>query len=170
MGESDALIIALRDGYFAEEFMLGSDDDADGVAGEVFAPGGETLEGDEVTGLDEGGEGALPVDTPEIDIASAGETDQTVAIARDGKTIGVEAEGEVGAVEWAGAWQFRDMFKRCSPTKVGTAFAGVHPSSADAIFMAEGLDGLFGGLLPSVLDLGEHLIVGYNAIAEELPA
>ena len=112
----------------------------------------------------------MPVDTPEIDIASAGETDPTVAIFRNGASIGIEAEGEVGAVEGTSAWQFRDLFERCSPTNVGTAFAGVHPSSADAIFLAESLDGLFGGLLPSVLDLGEHLVVGYNAIAEELPA
>ena len=163
------MIIALRDGDFAEELMLGGDDDADGVAGEVFVPGGKTLEGDEVTGLDDGSEGALSVDTPEIDVASAGEADQTVAVARNGETILIEAEGEVGAVEWASAGEFGDLFERCSPTKVGTAFAGVHPSSADAIFLAEGLDGLFGGLLPSVLDLGKHLIVGYNAIAEELP-
>ena len=150
--------------------MLGGDDDADGVAGDVRTPGGEALEGDEVAGLDEGGEGALLVDTPEIDVAGTGETDQAVAVASDGETIGIEAEGEVGAVEWAGVWQFHDGLECCSPTKVGTAFAGVHPGSTDGVFLAESLDGLLGGLLPALLYLGEHLVVGYNAIAEELAA
>ena len=58
----------MHDGYFAQELMLGGDDDADGIAGDVRTPGGEALEGDEVAGLDEGGEGALLVDTPEIDV------------------------------------------------------------------------------------------------------
>ena len=49
--------------------MLGGDDDTDGIAGNIFSPGGEALEGDEVAGLDEGDEGALLVDTPEIDVA-----------------------------------------------------------------------------------------------------
>ena len=48
------MIIGLRDGNFAEEFVLRGDDDADGVAGDIFAPGGEKLESDEVTGLDGG--------------------------------------------------------------------------------------------------------------------
>ncbi len=148
--------------------MLGGDDDADGVAGDVRTPGGEALEGDEVAGLDEGGEGALLVDTPEIDVTGTGETDQAVTVARDRETVGIEAEGEVGAVEGARSGQFCDLLECRSPTQIGTALAGVHPSSADGIFLAEGLDGLFGGLLPSVLDLGEHLIVGYNTIAEEL--
>ena len=129
--------------------MLGGDDDADGVAGDVRTPGGEALEGDEVAGLDEGDEGALLVDTPEIDVAGTGETDQAVAVASDGETVGIEAEGEVGAVEWAGVWQFHDGFECCSPSKVGTAFAGVHPGSTDGVFLAESLDGLLSGLLKS---------------------
>ena len=150
--------------------MLGGDDDADGIAGDVLTPGGEALEGDEVAGLDEGGEGALLVDTPEIDVAGTGETDQAVAVASDGETVGIETEGEVGAVEWPGVWQFHDGLECCSPSKVGTAFAGVHPGSTDGIFLAESLDGLLSGLLPALLYLGEHLVVGYNAIAEELAA
>ena len=143
------MIITLRDGNFAQELVLGGDDDTDGIAGNIFSPGGEALEGDEVAGLDEGGEGALLVDTPEIDVAGTGETDQAVAVASDGETIGIEAEGEVGAVEWAGVWQFHDGFECRSPTKVGTAFAGVHPGSTDGVFLAESLDGLLSGLLKS---------------------
>ena len=56
----------MRDGNFAQELVLGGDDDADGIAGDVRTPGGEALEGDEVAGLDEGDEGALLVDTPHL--------------------------------------------------------------------------------------------------------
>ena len=42
----------MRDGYFAQELMLGGDDDTDGIAGNIFSPGGEALEGDEVAGLE----------------------------------------------------------------------------------------------------------------------
>ena len=89
------------------------------------------------------------VDTPEIDVAGTGETDQAVAVASDGETVGIETEGEVGAVERSGVWQFHDGLECCSPTKVGTAFAGVHPGSTDGIFLAESLDGLLSGLLKS---------------------
>ena len=100
------MIITLHDRYFAQELVLGGDDDADGVAGDVRTPGGEALEGDEVAGLDEGDEGALLVDTPEIDVTGTGETDQAVAVASDGETIGIEAEGE--------ADQGRDSLRRCT--------------------------------------------------------
>ena len=46
--------------------MLGGDDDTDGIAGDVRTPGGEALEGNEVAGLDQGGEGALLVETPTV--------------------------------------------------------------------------------------------------------
>ena len=110
----------------------------------------------------------MDVETPEIDVASGGEACRAIVVDLDGFPLAVEAGIEIGVVEGTFVGHLQTLIECRPAAQILVALAGVHPSGADGVFLAEEFDGLPGGFLPSVLDFGEHLVVGDDAVAIEL--